>query len=207
MKQRINLYLTVPKHLVIQLPSRLMFIISCFFFGLLLVFFGYSYLQNRSLIRMTRELERGKQVATKRIVQLSKKYAEDPEMVMLTKRVSFLTREEKIKSHVLKVLKEPASFGFSQYFEALSQQIIPDVWLIRIDILRGGKSIVLTGRAYKLEMITKFMQGLEKAPVFADRQFKLAKVEEAATSGDAARVGKDQKLLSFIINIQEGIAE
>jgi hypothetical protein len=61
--------------------------------------------------------------------------------------------------------------GFSNYFQALSNQSIPDVWLSAL-YLNGPKQIInLEGSTFKPEKIPYFLQQLQKEPIFKGHTF------------------------------------
>ncbi|HEY8034890.1 MAG TPA: hypothetical protein VIF37_04800 [Methylobacter sp.] len=61
--------------------------------------------------------------------------------------------------------------GFSNYFQALSNQSIPDVWL-RTLYLNGQQQIInLEGSTFKPEKIPYFLQQLQKEPIFNGHTF------------------------------------
>ena len=205
MKQWINLYLAVPKLFVVRLPAKMILKICSVFLIVLLSFSIYGYWQKRAFNREIQEIEAQKQVVNEKVIQLTEQYAKDPEVSLLAKQVSYLKREIQIKSYVLNELKKSASSGFSKYFNALSQKIVPDVWISQISISDGGKAITLVGNAYKLEDITQFIKNLEQDPAFAGKQFKLTKVARMGDS-EAEKKGA-KKELGFTMHIQEEIAE
>ncbi|MGZ4969659.1 MAG: PilN domain-containing protein [Methylobacter sp.] len=61
--------------------------------------------------------------------------------------------------------------GFSNYFQALSNQSIPDVWLSAL-YLNGQKRIInIEGSTFKPEKIPYFLQQLQKEPIFNGHTF------------------------------------
>jgi hypothetical protein len=61
--------------------------------------------------------------------------------------------------------------GFSNYFQALSNQSIPDVWL-RALYLNGQQHIInLEGSTFKPEKIPYFLQQLQNEPIFKGHSF------------------------------------
>ncbi|HEY8218770.1 MAG TPA: PilN domain-containing protein [Methylobacter sp.] len=61
--------------------------------------------------------------------------------------------------------------GFSSYFQALSNQAIPDVWL-RTLYLDGQREIInIEGSTFKPEKIPYFLQQLQKEPIFNGYSF------------------------------------
>jgi Tfp pilus assembly protein PilN len=61
--------------------------------------------------------------------------------------------------------------GFSNYFQALSNQSIPDVWLSAL-YLDGQQQIInIEGSTFKPEKIPYFLQKLQKEPIFNGHSF------------------------------------
>lgn len=61
--------------------------------------------------------------------------------------------------------------GFSNYFQALSNQSIPDVWLSALYIDGQHQVINIEGSTFKPEKIPYFLQQLRKEPVFNGHTF------------------------------------
>lgn len=203
MKQWINLYLMVPKAYAIRLPAKMMVALSILFFAFLFGFSMYNIWQNQALRGRFRQIESQRRAINAKVIQLTRKYAKESEISVLAKKVSQLQREVQVKSHVLSVLKHPASLGFSKYLNILSDDIVPEVWLTRIEIGNGGERMTLSGNAYKLEAITQFMQKLEAEDFLMDKEFKLAKVNRTEGESGTDTEGR-QEILGFTINIYEG---
>jgi hypothetical protein len=65
--------------------------------------------------------------------------------------------------------------GFSSYFQALSNQSIPDVWLSALYLDGQQHLINIEGSTFKPEKIPYFLQQLQKEPIFNGHSFaKLA---------------------------------
>lgn len=65
--------------------------------------------------------------------------------------------------------------GFSSYFQALSNQSIPDVWLSALYLDGLQQLINIEGSTFKPEKIPYFLQQLQKEPIFNGHTFaKLA---------------------------------
>jgi cell division protein FtsB len=63
------------------------------------------------------------------------------------------------------------SSGFSNYFQALSDQSIPEVWLSAL-YLDGRQQIInIAGSTFKPEKIPYFLQQLKKEPIFNGHTF------------------------------------
>jgi hypothetical protein len=79
--------------------------------------------------------------------------------------------ELKQAMHLLSGKNADQSSGFSSYFQALSNQSIPDVWLSTLYIDGQQHIINLGGSTFKAEKIPYFLQQLQKEPVFDGHSF------------------------------------
>jgi len=61
--------------------------------------------------------------------------------------------------------------GFSNYFQALSNQSIPDVWLSALYLDSQQQIINIKGSTFKPEKIPYFLQKLQKEPIFNGHSF------------------------------------
>ncbi|MGZ4956777.1 MAG: hypothetical protein ACXV8Q_16870 [Methylobacter sp.] len=61
--------------------------------------------------------------------------------------------------------------GFSSYFQALSNQSIPDVWLSALYLNEQRQIINIEGSTFKPEKIPYFLQQLQKEPIFNGHTF------------------------------------
>ncbi len=78
----------------------------------------------------------------------------------LSQTLNFLTQQ-----------KNAAQQGFSQYFQALAEQSVPDIWLSKIHIIGSRRIINLEGSTYKAEQVPYLLQQLENKPVFHGQTF------------------------------------
>jgi hypothetical protein len=69
--------------------------------------------------------------------------------------------------------------GFSNYFQALSNQAIPDVWLSALYLNRQQQIINIEGSTFKPEKIPYFLQQLQKEPVFNGHSFAKLMVQQS----------------------------
>jgi hypothetical protein len=203
MRQQINLYLAIPKRVIVQLPAKMISKICLILLICVLGFSVYGFLRNRALVREFQEVEVRTQAAAEKVKQLTKKYAEDPEILSLTKKIAHFKGDIEIKSRLLMILEHPISLGFSDYLDVLSQQIIPNVWLTYITIAQTAESNVMTlvGKAYELEYITQFMQKLENSSIFANRNFNLSQVTRLDSKEHADQVDEKKQILGFTMII------
>jgi hypothetical protein len=98
-------------------------------------------------------------------------------------------RQNKVSelSRTLQLLNEQTSDtqqGFSQYFQALANQSIPDIWLSKIYIIGPRRIVNLEGSTFKSEQIPYFLQQLQKEPIFHGQTFaRLNMLKSEKTTG------------------------
>jgi hypothetical protein len=72
---------------------------------------------------------------------------------------------------LLTAKKSDFTQGFSQHFQALANQSIPEIWLSKIYISGPRRIINLEGGTFKPGQIPYFLQQLQKEPVFHGQTF------------------------------------
>ncbi|MDO9047481.1 MAG: PilN domain-containing protein [Methylobacter sp.] len=71
--------------------------------------------------------------------------------------------------------------GFSSYFQALSNQSIPDVWLSALYLDEQQQVINIEGSTFKPEKIPYFLQQLQKEPIFNGYSFAKLIMQQSKT--------------------------
>ena len=66
---------------------------------------------------------------------------------------------------------------FSNYFIALSQGIVPAVWLTNIFISKGGNEMALKGKGLEMENLKYFIDRLSRTTLFSGFSFTLKNIE------------------------------
>lgn len=65
---------------------------------------------------------------------------------------------------------------FSQYLIAFSKLIVPNVWLININITGGGNELVLKGSSMGPESLQKFMQNITHDKLFSEHELTVKNI-------------------------------
>lgn len=68
----------------------------------------------------------------------------------------------------------------SEYFTQLSEAILPNIWLTKIDFAGDGKAITLEGFTYSPALLIKFVATLQNEPVFKDKPFRTVHIVNSA---------------------------
>jgi hypothetical protein len=82
---------------------------------------------------------------------------------------------------------------FSKILTALSEAIIPDVWLSSISIQKNGEDIILKGNTIGTK-VDEFLDSIEKNKLFTSYHIKLDEVKNSNTESQDIR-------LSFVITL------
>ncbi|MDO9270506.1 MAG: PilN domain-containing protein [Methylobacter sp.] len=83
--------------------------------------------------------------------------------------------------HLLSDKSTDQSPGFSSYFQALSNQSIPDVWLSALYLDGQQQVINIEGSTFKPEKIPYFLQQLQKEPIFNGYSFARLIMQQSET--------------------------
>ena len=62
--------------------------------------------------------------------------------------------------------------GFSEHLLGLARQRVDAVWLKRIQIMSGGRSMMLGGSALSPEAVPQFIEELGPEPAYVGREFQ-----------------------------------
>lgn len=204
MKQQVNLYFALPKRFIIKLPFYSIVNICLILTLGLAGISAYAYWQKRDVDLAIKGLESTKINIVTQIGKMKMQYGKKGIDLQLARDVKRLTQTVAMQNYIFKTLENPASKGFLTYFDALSKQVVPNLWLTKIDITEGGKKINLIGEAYSLNLITLFVKNLQKDKAFKGKQIELAKAEQSGETGKTKQIDiTHQRAVNFVIIMQE----
>lgn len=78
----------------------------------------------------------------------------------------------------LRELDASAPERFSTYFDALSRQTMPGVWLTAFAADGPDRRLVMAGRALSPELVPGYLQRLQREPAFQSRRFASLELED-----------------------------
>jgi hypothetical protein len=174
MKQQINLYQGIIRQ---DEDSSFLNLYSGGFIviALLLMGIGLYSLLNVSKLKAQVEQARQNLIAEEaRITDLMSKLPKQESDSVIVSQVTLLQNKVNELSRTVQLLTEQNSDmteGFSHHFQALADQSIPDIWLSRIYIIGPRRIVNLEGSTFKSEQIPRFLQLLQKEPVFQGQTF------------------------------------
>lgn len=67
--------------------------------------------------------------------------------------------------------------GFSDYLEALARNRVADLWLARVELRSGGKSLRVAGHALEPETVPSFLSGLAEQGPFHGYRFRTMRID------------------------------
>ena len=67
--------------------------------------------------------------------------------------------------------------GFSGHLAGLARHRVEDLWLTRIELRAGGRSLRLAGHALGPERVPAFIAGLAQTPVFQGHTFRTLRID------------------------------
>lgn len=76
---------------------------------------------------------------------------------------------------------------FSIFFDALSRQTMPGVWLTAFSADGPNRRIVMAGRALSPELVPGYLQRLQREPAFQSRRFASLELEDRTPAGGPPR--------------------
>jgi Tfp pilus assembly protein PilN len=199
MKQQVNLYKALPENLAMHLPFKSIIQLCLILLSGLLLISTFLFWEKKQIASKIKYVVDEKINAAMQIVELKKKFSADTRNILLAKEIKQLQQTVDIEQKILNVLKDPSAMGFSKYFVALAEQIVPDLWLTRIEILDGGKKLTLTGKAYSIKLISRFVDNLKRDIRFKNKKVMLSKAEQSI----AMESGTNKREVDFIVSIQE----
>jgi hypothetical protein len=174
MKQQINLYQGIIRQ---DEDSSFLNLYSGGFIviALLLMGIGLYSLLNVSKLKAQVEQARQNLIAEEaRITDLMSKLPKQESDSVIVSQVTLLQNKVNELSRTVQLLTEQNSDiteGFSHHLQALADQSIPDIWLSRIYIIGPRRIVNLEGSTFKSEQIPRFLQLLQKEPVFQVQTF------------------------------------
>ena len=105
--------------------------------------------------------------------------------LFLSKGITVEEAIKKINNDVAvhqKILNEVTNpIPFSQYLLSLSQSVVPEVWLTRIFILKGGTEVRLQGRSLNIYFLREYFKKVMIQNTYAQMDFTVNNIEPLDT--------------------------
>ncbi|MBF0182824.1 MAG: hypothetical protein HQM06_00340 [Magnetococcales bacterium] len=133
------------------------------------------------------QLQNQEQLLKSRWKQLTAVFPKSEEDPALLERLEGLEKEIKSKKQVLELLSGQRignRQGFSAQFTQLARGEWSDIWLTQVQLLDGGRQIVLVGRTLQAKEILDVVRRLSEEGAFKGIQFPYFQVGMLPTAGD-----------------------
>ncbi len=143
--------------------------------ALLLIIYGYSLWQTWKPERELVSLESGKKSHEALLQELKNRQASRSPDAVLAAEVYALDESVGGKNRLLDALASHGLAnreGFSEHLLGLARQRVDAVWLKRIWIYNGGRSLALAGNSLTPEAVPEFIEQLGPEPAFVGREFE-----------------------------------
>ncbi len=176
--------------------------------ALLLLIYGYSLWQTLAPERRLTSLEASKKSQATLLEELQKRKAGRKPDPALAAEVFALDHTVGGKNRLLEALTSHGLAnreGFSEHLLGLARQRVDGVWLKRIQITAGGRSMALAGKALSPEAVPKFIEELAPEPAYVGREFQTLLLWNAALMEplEARRLEADNRIASLELEIQQ----
>ncbi|MFT5444208.1 MAG: MSHA biogenesis protein MshI [Myxococcota bacterium] len=73
--------------------------------------------------------------------------------------------------------------GFSKYFSGFARQIVPELWLTRIEVLDGGDALSIHGHALSPKRVPQLLRRLREEESFSGKTFSLFRLDSNEKTG------------------------
>lgn len=143
--------------------------------ALLLLIYGYSLWKTWVPERQLTSLEASKKSQATLLEELKKRKAGRKPDRALAAEVVALDHTVGGKNRLIEALTSHGLSnreGFSEHLLGLARQRVDGVWLRRIQITAGGRSMALAGRALSPEAVPQFIEELAPEPAYVGREFQ-----------------------------------
>lgn len=181
----INLYNELPKEYQHRIGLSKSINILIVLGMLMVAIWGYMEIKNNFSKDKLKTAITQKVDKQKTLQDLKKKYPKIAKSVSLQSALN--QAQENLELHLdlsNELSKERFSNaeGFAIYFEALSRNIIPDLWMTEIKIQKGGSHMVFKGLTNDVSVVQKLLNELSNDQAFKSNVLKLKKIETSISS-------------------------
>ena len=143
--------------------------------ALLVLIYGYSLWKTWGPERHVTSLEASKKSQTNLLAELKKRKDRREPDPALAAEVFALDHIVVGKNRLIEALTSHGLAnreGFSEHLLGLARQRVDAVWLKRIQITAGGRSLSLAGSALSPEAVPQFIEELGPEPAYVGREFQ-----------------------------------
>lgn len=174
MRQEINFYRGGTRAPVPVLGADWMLKATLAMLALLGLISAVQFMVNRNLSARLFAASQQAENLERQVKALQLRYPEPKADAVLVAEADRLQRRRDGLERLLNTVEDGDEMrrgGFSEYFQALARQAVPEVWLTGIHVTAGGSELALQGRALDAANIPRMVQALGKERSFKARTF------------------------------------
>lgn len=180
MKQHVNLIHCLPEERPESFLAKKIVALGVLFFIILLVYTSVMIWESNKLNRVFQVLSQRTMLLSAQLELFKKKNSDLIKGTLLLEQLTDFADSIEAKKQIVSILSSRKSVfnvdGFSQYFSVLSETTPANVWLTRIQVRQGGKTIVLLGKALKSSDVLAYMASLNETTTYKARPFRLSQL-------------------------------
>jgi Tfp pilus assembly protein PilN len=178
MNQHINLYQKEKKKWMADFTFQYMVWFFGAFLGLLVIVSAYDVIQYLYAQKALDTLNKEQADKNKKLLAISGQVPEERTREQLLSEIKKYETEKQTKQEIISVLAAQTNqiSGFSEYFDSLSKQVMPGLWLTGFSFKDNGASLSLEGSTLKPEYVPQLITKLSAEPAFKGKTFHLFKI-------------------------------
>jgi hypothetical protein len=181
MLQNVNLYLPEFRRKKHWLDAEKMLLVTGAVAALLVVATAIDYIQLVGLRGDLAEREQQHQQVLAATNTLLDQYGVQTEDPALLENIRELERDLQSKQALLQFLEGRElgnTEGFSEYLADLARYYVDGMSLTDVTLTNGGRSLALEGQVSKAELVTLYLQNLNKGRSFAGKSFDALQIDQ-----------------------------
>lgn len=183
MNQNINLYHPIFRKQAKKFSARTMLQAAGILVGATLAIYAFNLTQVASLRAQVAEAQRQADVATKRLTEVTQKFAGHIVATGVGDEIVRLEQELSARNSLQQLIGQGSlgnAEGYSEFFVAFARQHVAGLWITRLDIAGSGESMILEGRSSAPDLVPRYVQKLSQEPRLSGTQFRLFEVTRPA---------------------------
>ena len=177
MSQQINLYQPIFRRQEKKFSTTAMLQGAGLVLAGIIVMYGYTQWQVRSLRGEIVQTDQKYAVAAKRLAEVTEKFGgEHKPGKTLDDEITRLEQEIVARQRIQDLLQHGLfsnTRGFSEYFVSFARQQISGLWLTGLDITGAADQMSLQGRSTNPELVPRYMQRLAAEKTLAGIEFRV----------------------------------
>jgi Tfp pilus assembly protein PilN len=170
MQQQINLYRYLRKQYSYPIRYGFVLWVYAIFFALLMIYYSFEIRQKNRQVNTLKRIEHELSVQKQQLAQTatlsSEAYPQNIEQAL-----NLLRQQVAAKNEPFTLLNQQR---FSDCLTELAKTIPDGVWLTQIQLMKGGATVEMIGKASQAINAQHFAERLNQAPFFSGKKFEVS---------------------------------